>query len=908
MTTRELDSETAAICIQRSTHHPDYEALAARIYVSDLHKRTALSPLALMRAAATARTPMRYAEEYCAILERLGDPALAAFLDPARDFNFRYFGYQTLTRGYLMRPGGRLQESSLLDEGVMERPQHLYARVALGVFVGQPGRDGHRLDDDAFAACLRDAKEYYDALSCQLISNATPTMLNSGTPVPQLSSCFQLATGDDLPELADTLKSAMLTSKWSGGLSVWLHNVRAEGAPIVSTGGRSTGIKRYVRILNDAQNYVDQGGNRPGAFAVYLSVDHADVFEMLSNGRLKGAPEELKAADLKYGLWVPDRFMAALRAQLANDARVARGGRNDPTAGDWYLFCPKRAPGLYLVYDDRVRGTRAYSELYDRYVAEKRYSRRVKAGDIIAEAFKMWQQNGTPYVLYKDNCNAKSNMINVAIICSSNLCVEILIPSWSKFDALEFARLFHPGNAGGGETGVCNLASVCLSSHVGNGPSPGPQAAAMIEAPRPAALMIEAPTPAAVMPPMIEAPKPAAPMPPMDEASKTAARMPFMIKVPIVDEKIVAGSRGAAWVRPRIEWARLERTAGLGARALNKVIDINSYPTEEGARSNRRHRPIGLGIMGAADVLARLRLAYSSPAARGVMRGIAATIYYGALCESAAAAERDGPYATFKGSPASQGLLQPDLWVRASDLAAEWEAEVERLTEGFLTPAKWAALRARIMKTGLRNAYVTAYMPTASSASIVGQNEGLEPYTSQIYVRRTQGGEFFVVNAHLIAELEEAGIWSDSLRREILAAGGSVKNIEHIPAEIRARYLTAREIHPTRIIQMTAAVAPFVDQSISMNMYTAEPSLPKILRFLLEGHAAGLKTGMYYCHTAPATGSQKTSLRVSRRRKAGAGASAPPARQRASAQPDVTPDAAAGASCSLKHGCTSCGT
>ena len=640
MTTRELDAETAAVCTEHGTHHNDYARLAARISISDLHKRTPAELPAMIDAiiaAAPSRESVRLSDELIAIVRRAAGP-IAKALDPARDYLLGDFGYRTISRSYLIRPASRREEASHIGNQLMERPQHLYMRVALGVFVGQPDRRGHEADEETFATRLAWAFQLYDALSCQRVSNASPMMLNGGTNVGQMSSCFQLSMGDDLISILKTIGHAGRVSKGSGGASIWMHGVRAEGAPIRKSGGTSSGIKRILKNLNEMQLYVDQGGNRPGAFAIYLGVDHDDIFTFLRMARLKG--EVLTAPDLKYALWVSDMFMEALTAQLENDARVAAGGPDDPRAGDWHLFSPDEAPDLHLVYGDEYRA------LYTRYVAEGRARRCVKARDIIDEAFKTWIQVGTPYVLFKDTVNLKSNMRNVAPICSSNLCTEILIPSWSNFDADRFAR-FHPGN-GAGEFGVCTLAAICLESFINDG---------------------------------------------------------------------------------ALDYSAIADAAALEARALNRVIDLNANPTKECRRSNERHRPIGIGIMGLADVLARFGLIYGSPEAAAVARGAAAAVYYGAMRESCVLAESEGAYETFAGSPVSEGKLQPDLWVEAGDLPADWEAEVEVLTEGFLKPSDWAALRARCRR-GVRNAYVTAYMPTATTSNIVGQNECFEPITS----------------------------------------------------------------------------------------------------------------------------------------------------------------------------------
>lgn len=898
MTTRELDAETAAICIQRATRHSDYEWLAARIYVSDLQKRTPAALSAMIDAiyrAAPDRESVRLSDEFIAIVRRAA-ARVDAHLDARRDYRLRFFGYQTIARSYLLRPSSRREESSLLDSQLMERPQHLYMRVALGIFVCQADGRGHEAPEDLFAARLAAAFQFYDALSLQCVSNATPTMLNTSTLVPQLSSCFQLATGDDLPTLFDTVKSAALISKWSGGVSLWLHNVRAEGAPIRKTGGRSSGIKRYVKILNEVQLYVDQGGNRPGAFAAYLALDHDDIFTFLAIARLKGeeAVKALNAPDLKYAIWVPDLFMEALEAQIANDERVAAGGENDPAAGDWYLFSPDQAPGLHLVYGED------YRRLYGRYVAEKRYRRRVKAGDLVLEAHRTWSQVGVPYVLFKDHINRKSNMRNVAPICSSNLCCEITIPSWSDFDAPAFAAFNKGNDPAKGEFGVCNLAAVCLESFLGAGPAPAPAPASTAEG-QPEPLAQPRARRFCGVGEMekwdIEG------VPRREAEDKTAS--PLSLSPP--------RSESPDPVSVSVNFAGIIGAAGLETRVLNRVIDLNYYPSDECRRSNRRHRPIGVGIMGLADVIARLGLVYGSREAAGLARAIAAAVYYGAMCESARLAETEGPYESFEGSPISEGKLQPDLWVEAGHLGPGWEDEVERLTGGVIKASDWAELRARCRR-GVRNAYVTAYMPTATTSNMVGQNECFEPFTSNIYTRRTLAGEFFIVNRHLMAELTELGLWDEQMRRDILAAAGSVQAIERIPADVRRRYRTAREIHPSFVIRMAAAMAPFVCQSLSMNLFLNEPDLPKILRFLFEGWRAGLKTGMYYCHTKPAAGSQKTSVRDTQTAAVPQAATAPLPRAPVAAAPAPESDAVplalvlGGASCSRlnKEGCTVC--
>jgi len=572
-----------------------------------------------------------------------------------------------------------------------------------------------------------------------------------------------------------TLKKISVISKWSGGVGAWGHGIRAEGATIRGTNGVSSGVVRFLRVANDTQLYSNQGGNRPGAFVFTMMVEHDDIFSVLEAARIKGdgATRQTNAPDLKYCLWVNDYYFEVLKAQIENIKRVAAGGEDDPTAGDWYLFDPDQSPGLHLVCGAEYRA------LHAKYVTEGKYRRCVKAGDIMLEAFKTWSMGGTPYVMNKDQINLKSNMSNVAPICSSNLCCEIIIPSWSKFDKDVFGK-FHPGNSESGEFGVCNLDAVVLEQFV-------------------------------------------LPAKPSDTSYLS-----------------------------RVNFRGIAEAAGLSLRALNRIIDLNFSPSKECRRSNLRHRPVGVGEMGLADLLACIRIAWGSRKACVVARGISAAIYFGAMNESAALAEVEGPYETFEGSPVSQGILQPDMWVKTGHLSADWETEVEVATNGFLKPADWAALRVRC-KRGVRNAYATAYMPTATSSNIVGVNECFEPYTSNLYTRKTLAGEFFVVKRHLMYELMELGIWDKTMHLDILAAKGSVQKIARIPLEVRKRHLTARETHQSRFIWMAKAMSPFICQAMSMNYFGSAPSLPKLLRFFFEGQEAGLKTNMYYAHSQPAS-------------------------------------------------------
>lgn len=758
MTTRELDAVVVSLCAAYGSHAPDYLDLAARICVSDLHKRSPASMIdTIVQIKEAAPDRFRLSDEFCSIVERRSTQ-IDSRLRFERDFKFRYFGFQTLAFSYLQRSGDKVPESTLLDEQVMERPQHMYMRVAIAIFCCQPNGKGHMVEDSVLDERIKKAFMYYDLLSLHKISHATPTMLNAGTKNQQLSSCFLTATGDDLPALLDTVKHMGLTSKWSGGVSLWLSNVRSEGSVIRKTGGRSSGIKRYIRILNELQDYVDQGGNRPGAFAVYLEPWHDDIMTFLDLPRHKGVV--LNAPNLKYGLMLTGNFLKAVRED-----------------GDWYTMCPDESPGLYLLWGE------AFEKKYNEYVQAGKYRRKLKARDVFIKIWETLRLRGVPYLIAKDTINSLANIQNVAPICSSNLCCEVALPSWSAFDAEKFGA--EPNK---GEYGVCNLGALCL-------------------------------------------------------------------------ETFVSGDG----LEAKIDFLDIINTASFLAEALDNIIDLNATPTEEGLRSNLRHRPIGEGEMGLADVFARCGLIFGEPRARALDRAIAACIYYGGIRRSIEMGKERGTYSSFAingGSPASKGFLSPDLWVQQGFLDAGWEEEVRATTGGILSPVHWAESREGAKAGYLRNVYVTAYMPTATTSNIVGQNECFEPFTSNIYTRLTQAGEFIIPNRHMMAELIARRVWNDKIRRAVIAAGGSIQAVTGIPDDIKRRFKTAREIDQRLITLHAKARAPFVDQSMSLNYFFTDLTLKDLATIVELGAKEGLKTLSYYTHSKPAAGGMKTSVKT----------------------------------------------
>jgi len=695
VTTVELDNLAAEMAATMTTKHPDYALLAARIAVSNLHKETkkrfsdVVTDLYNMTCPKTGNKIPMISEKHNKIIQDNKDRLDSAIVYD-RDFEYQYFGFKTLERSYLLKINGK----------VVERPQQMLMRVSVGI---------HGEDIDA-------AIETYDLLSKKLFTHASPTLFNAATPRPQLSSCFLLTmSSDSIEGIYDTLKQCALISKSAGGIGLNIHNIRASGTYIAGTNGNSNGLMPMLRVFNNTARYVDQGGNkRPGAFAIYLEPWHADVFDFLDLKKNHGK-EEQRARDLFYALWIPDLFMKRVEED-----------------GQWSLMCPHECPGLHEVWGDK------FEELYTKYEKEGRAKKTIKAQKLWYAIIESQIETGTPYMLYKDACNRKSNQQNLGTIKCSNLCTEIV-----EYSAPD-------------EVAVCNLASIAVNAFV-------------------------------------------------DKEAHT------------------------------FDFEGLKKVAKVATKNLNKIIEVNFYPVEEARNSNMRHRPIGIGIQGLADAYILMRMPFESEEACLLNKQIFETIYYGALEASCELAEVDGPYSTYEGSPVSQGKLQFDMWgVTPTDLH------------------DWAALKAKIAKHGIRNSLLLAPMPTASTAQILGNNESVEAYTSNIYSRRVLSGEFQVVNQHLLRDLTELDIWSEELKNEIISHNGSVQNIPQIPKDIKALYKTVWEISQKTVLKQAADRGAFIDQSQSLNVHIAEPNFGKMSSMHFYGWKLGLKTGMYYLRTKPA--------------------------------------------------------
>ena len=701
ISTTELDVLAAETAASMVTTHSDYAKLAGRLAVSNLHKTTPKKFSQCIKELHSFTEPKTGKES------SLIDDDVAKFvhqnrevLDGAirqeRDLDFDYFGFKTLERSYLLKIGKR----------IVERPQYMYMRVAVGICNGD----------------LDMALRIYDDLSQHFYTHATPTLFNAGTRRPQMSSCFLIGNkGDDIDGLFDTIKDVAKISKWAGGIGLHVHDVRAKGSYIKGTGGESDGLLPMMKTYNEVARWINQGGKRKGSFAIYLEPWHSDVFEFIDLRKNHGK-EELRARDLFLAMWTPSLFMKRVEED-----------------GDWSLFSPDEAPGLSDVYDDPFEFTQQFTELYERYEKEGRARRVVKARKLMDAILTAQIETGTPYMLYKDAANYKSNQKNLGTIKSSNLCTEII-----EYSSPE-------------EQAVCNLASIALPKYV------------------------------------------------LNKEFNHELLYEYTYQV---------------------------------VKNLNNVIDLNFYPTEETKNSNMKHRPVGLGIQGLADVFCMLKLPFESDEADKLQTDIFETIYFAALTSSKDLAKENGAYSTFEGSPLSKGIFQYELWGKSDkDTSGRWD---------------WKSLRKEVVKFGVRNSLLVAPMPTASTAQILGNNEAFEPFTSNLYSRRTLGGEFIVINKHLVNELLERGLWSDELKKKLIMENGSVQNIPEIPVEVKEVYKTVWEMSQKRILTMSANRSVYIDQSQSLNLFIDNASKPKVLAAHLYGWKLGLKTGMYYLRTRAA--------------------------------------------------------
>ena len=702
VTTTDLDELAAEVAAAKTIDHPDYALLASRIAVSNLHKDTkktfsdVMSDLYNYIDPKTGENAALLSEEVFGIIMDNKD-RLDSNIIYDRDFRYDYFGFKTLTRSYLFKLNGK----------IVERPQQMLMRVSIGI---------HKND-------IESALKTYNLMSEGWFTHATPTLFNSGTPKPQMSSCFLLTTKEDsIDGIYDTLKSCAQISQSAGGIGLSIHDIRATGSYIKGTNGESNGIVPMLRVFNDTARYVDQGGGkRKGSFAIYLEPWHADVFDFLDLKKNHGK-EEQRARDLFYALWIPDLFMKRVKEN-----------------GDWTLMCPHECPGLSDTH------SKESEKLYTKYEKAGKGRKTIKAQDLWFKILESQIETGTPYMLYKDAANAKSNQQNLGVIKSSNLCTEII-----EYTAPD-------------EVAVCNLASLALPKYIN-------------------------------------------------------------------DDKT-------------FDFDTLFNVTYQATLNLNKIIDGNYYPVEEAKNSNLRHRPIGLGVQGLADAFILMGYPFESNEAKALNQEIFETIYFASMTASKDLAKEQGHYETYPGSPVSKGIFQYDMWgVKPTD---RWE---------------WKVLKDEVKKYGVRNSLLLAPMPTASTAQILGNNECFEPYTSNIYTRRVLSGEFIIVNKHLLKDLVKENLWNSDMRQKIMAANGSVQNIEEVPQHIKDLYKTAWEISQKAIIEQAADRGAYICQSQSLNIFMENANFGKLTSMHFYGWEKGLKTGMYYLRTKAATDAIKFTV------------------------------------------------
>ena len=721
--TTKIDELTAEQCASLSTNHPDYGILASRVVISNHQKNTeksfynVMERFYLFQDTNGTHSPLISYELWT--LTSKYKKELESMMVHERDYLIDYFGFKTLERAYLFK----------INNIVLERIQHMWLRVSLAIH-------GENMDL---------VKETYDFMSQKYFTHATPTLFNAGTNRQQLSSCYLVGMEDDsLEGIFNTLKDCASISKWAGGIGLHIHNVRANNSLIRGTNGKSTGIVPMLKVFNDTARYINQGGKRNGSFAIYLEPWHADIEDFLELRKNHG-DEEMRARDLFYALWVPDLFMERVKA-----------------SEKWSLFCPNECPGLADVYGDE------FQKLYISYENSGKARKTINARELWFKVLDAQMETGTPYLLYKDAANKKSNQKNLGTIKSSNLCVEIIEYSDDK------------------ETAVCNLASIALPAFV-------------------------------------------------NASTKT------------------------------FDYDKLHDVTKVVTNNLNRIIDINFYPTPKTERSNQLHRPIGIGIQGLADTFIMMDIPFHSEEAKSMNKMIFETMYHAALEKSNEIAieikeskfnyntfsssnsmiyetkytsglkyglkpQHIGAYQSFEGSPASKGILQFDMW--------------------NVTPSNdrydWNALKESIVEHGIRNSLLIAPMPTASTSQILGYNECFEPLTSNIYTRRTLAGEFVVANHYLMRDLIELGVWNEKIKNNIIANKGSIQHLDMLPQHIRDKYKIVWEMPMKHLIDMAADRGAFVCQSQSMNLWLEDPTYNTMTSMHFYSWKQGLKSGIYY--------------------------------------------------------------
>jgi len=819
--TSELDELSSQIAIAMYSKNPDFKTLAGRIVVSNHHKNTENSfseKISIMHRYESNGKSKALIADYMNDLVQANKELIDSAIDYNKDYDFDFFGFKTLEKSYLYRINGR----------IVERPQDMLMRVSLAI---------HRDN-------INEALVNYDLMSKHYFTHATPTLYNAGSIREQFASCFLLTMKDDsISGIYDTLKDCALISKHAGGIGLSVHNIRAKDSHIVGTNGVSNGLVPMLRVFNDTARYVDQGGGkRNGSFAMYLEPWHADIFEFIELKKNHGNEFD-RARDLFYALWIPDLFME----RVVSD-------------GSWSLFCPNECPGLAETHSEE------FNTLYMKYESEGRSRKTIQARELWSAILTSQIEVGTPYLLYKDACNRKSNQQNLGTIKSSNLCTEIV-----EYTSPE-------------ETAVCNLASISLKKFVKKKNTEGFIFRVFS---KPNCVYCE------LAKGLLSKLNINYEVKDYNELTNISGNYPLGVKFPQIyridnHKNVHVGGYTELndYLRPSFDFKDLQKIAERLTKNLNNIIDYNYYPTPETRTSNLRHRPIGIGVQGLANVFFELGYAFDSEEAKSLNERIFECIYYGSLKASMEIArdreqlmkeykiytnqfdgeggndfvssdslfrikdklktvlseevkreEYLGSYSSYIGSPMYHGELQFDLWQKnITDIHHDW-----------------SSLREEIKKYGVRNSLLVAPMPTASTAQILGNYECFEPILSNIYTRRVLSGEYMVINDYLVDDLISLGLWSTELKDKIIANDGSVLNIPEIPDIIKDRYKTVWEIKQKNIIDMAVDRGKFICQSQSMNLFLESPSIKTMSNMHSYAWKKGLKTGIYYLRSRPSS-------------------------------------------------------
>ena len=661
--------------------------------------------------------------------------------------------------------------------GYKESVYHFFCRVALFIWK----------DTDNYS---KFEKLYRSFLQGE-VTHATPTLFNAGTRRPQLASCFLMGIEDNIESIFKTIGNTGLISKYSGGVGLHINNIRSKGSYIYGTNGESQGVVPMLRVLNDTSRFIDQGGGkRKGSFAIYLEPWHADVESFIEMKKSTGQFEE-RARDLFYALWVSDTFMKRVNKNL-----------------DWYLFNPHTCPRLNDVYGDD------FEKLYNEYVKEKKYTKQMKARDLWTMIMRSQIETGSPFILFKDQINRCSNQKNLGIIKSSNLCTEIMQYSNSK------------------EYAVCNLASIALNKFLCDNPKRNQLSNVQIITKKDCFFCKLS---------KFYLNQNDIPFKEIDYKHEDALALKedchkTYPQIFNQTDKLIGGFSELwnEYLIPLVDFEKLGDTVEMLCENLNQVIDISFYPLEECRRSNVKHRPMGIGVQGFADLLQILLKPYDDDYSRELNKQIFECIYYHALKKSVSISKATGKtYESFSGSPLSEGNFHFELYSDHSEFKYNLKYD-------------WESLRKDLLQYGCMNSLFIALMPTASTAQILGNTESFEPLTSNVYMRRTLSGEFIIVNRHLQKIMEGINHWTQTFKDKLTFTQGSLVPFKELPASFRKVFSTVWEIPNKSMIEMASDRQRFIDQSQSMNLYLNEPSIDRLNKCLLYGWKRGLKTGSYY--------------------------------------------------------------